>query len=76
MTENDAANFWCPFTMAVGVSQYGVTYMGNRLAYGHKLQGESNPIRCRCIGPACAAWRWTNNDSAAGEGYCGIAGKP
>jgi len=80
MTEDEAKTKLCvhqPF------SRLSVTTMGEA------VQAHHNP---RCVGSACAAWRWSDwREFAPGEhpnttslmmeksktdGFCGLAGKP
>ena len=76
MTEEEHKKTWCP--------QARLAMFGNRDADGDKPTG-------RCIGSACAWWRWIPvspvrwegntmvmqyPDPKPTEGYCGPAGKP
>lgn len=80
VTEEEAKEKWCPFSMAV----FGNGSSGNRdFSHGCDFNIPGHPIHreTRCLGSACMAWTWSEivrQDADAGEiqtGYCGLARK-
>lgn len=75
MTEQEAKAKWCPFARvafgwneALRDSEQAVAATVNR--------GDNLSAHTSCIGSACMAWRWDENEPLCEHGHCGLAGKP
>ena len=85
MTEEEAKTKWCPFARVITVhtAEGMIVGPGNRT----EICGEDHftkPMGSFCIGSACMAWRWDENEPVPftdetqppNGGYCGLAGQP
>jgi hypothetical protein len=62
MTEEEAAQRWCPFARVPATAV-------NRVP-----GGQAHPA-ARCLGSGCMAWRWRDTGRGEGDdGVCGLAG--
>ena len=70
MTEDDAANCWCPFVR--------VPFMPTQASVNRAGDGLKDPGQLyRCIGSRCMAWRWvTSAGVPSTRGFCSLAGTP
>ena len=85
-TENEAKTKWCPFAR---ITNHHGTVSFNRFL---KRNGEVVQDDATCIGSACMAWEWAEEEyhdalerfeervepaeAPRPKGYCGLAGKP
>jgi hypothetical protein len=67
MTEDEAKTKWCPEARAVAIGPTGRA-AANRNEFGEIYTAH------KCLGSACMAWRWLDEDDRIG--YCGKAGVP
>lgn len=68
MTEDEAKTKWCPQVQFYPPSENS----------GWESNRPTGIVTSFCIASSCMAWRWwiPPKNESAGDGYCGLAGKP
>lgn len=81
MTEGEAKEKWCPHVRYTALPMSN----GDAAVYDNRSSEVAFHAPPLCIGSRCMAWRWTKEPNegqplgkprTAGEGFCGLAGKP
>lgn len=79
---SEAETLWCPFARVMFVTTGGGANRWQTKPDGTFIL---TPESARCVGPACAAWRWVEPSmpgpdapprSDDSPGFCGLAGEP
>ncbi len=78
MTEEEAKTKWCPHKRVAIVSEdlSECTPAHNQVEFDARPELGKYAVHYRCIGSACMAWRWLDDEPGCEAGFCGLASRP